>query len=179
MAAETPVETLSGWRRVVMRVAQVVEPEGRPAEAIYGTLIAAGVLASKADNKESGLSVFLTVDAVLLLYWAAHVYADVLGERLETRERPGWGSIVRAAFRDWSMLRGALIPVAIFGVVRLAGASVNTAGLTTSWATVFLLGCWGLVAAVRGGSRGLELFGETVLCAALGVAVVALKVIVA
>ena len=37
---------------------------------------------------------------------------------------------------------------------------------------------WGLVAAVRGGARGLELGVETIVCASLGLLVVVLKIFV-
>ncbi len=163
---------------MALRIAQAVEPEGDPAEAIYGTLIAAAVLATKAHTGESGAVVLWSALLVLGLYWAAHVYADVIGERLTTLTRPGWSSILQAALRDWSMLRGALIPVAVFALVRGLGASVNASGLSALWVTVALLGCWGLVAAVRGGARGWELAVETTLCASLGLLVVVLKIFV-
>jgi len=163
---------------VALRVAHIVEPEGDPAEAIYGTLIAAAVLATKAHKGESGATVLWSALLVLGLYWVAHVYADVVGERLATHTRPGWSAILHTALRDWSMLRGSLIPVAVFGLVRVAGATVNAAGLTAIWVTVALLGCWGMVAALRGGARGLELVVETLVCASLGLLVVVLKIFV-
>ncbi len=167
---------VTGWRRVVLRVAHAVEPEGQAAEAIYGTLIAAAVLATAAGTESSSLGIVWSALIVLGLYWFAHVYADIVGERLRTRSRPGWRHLLSHALRDWSMLRGALIPVIIFAVVRLAGASINSSVLTALWSTVFLLACWGLVAALRGGARGLELLLETVVCALFGVLVVVLKI---
>jgi hypothetical protein len=176
-ATSAPVPP-TGWRRVVLRIAHAVEPEGEPAEVIYGTLIAAAVLATKAHKGESGARVWWSALLVLALYWLAHVYADVVGERLRTRTRPGWKGIVNAALRDWGMLRGALIPVAVFGLVRLFGAAVNAAALTALWVTILLLACWGLVAALRGGARGLELAAETLVCAALGFLVLLLKSVI-
>lgn len=176
--AEVSAEPPTGWRRIVLRIAHSVEPVGEPAEAIYGTLVAAAVLAAKGQKGESGAEIFGSALLVLVLYWVAHVYADVVGERLRTRERPGWSRILGAAVRDWSMLRGSLIPVVIFGLVRLSGASVNAAVLTALWSTIVLLACWGLVAALRGGARGLELVVETLVCAALGFVVLVLKIFI-
>jgi hypothetical protein len=141
-------------------------------------LIASAVIAAKAGDGQSGTEILLSATLLLVLFWVAHVYADVLGERLETRERPGWSTIVRAGLRDWSMLRGSLIPIVVFAVVDWAGASVNTAVLTSLWLTIVLLALWGLVAAVRGGARGAELLLETLVCAALGFAVLVLKIFI-
>jgi hypothetical protein len=74
------------------------------------------------------------------------------------------------------MLLGSLIPMVVFAVVRAAGASVNDSGLAALWFTVGLLVFWGLLGAVRGGARGLELFTETLVCALLGFGVVVLKI---
>jgi hypothetical protein len=171
-----PIGALTGWRRVIMKILHAVEPVGHPESAIYGTLIAAAILATKAYKGQSGTEVIESAGLLLLLFWVAHVYAGVLGERLQTHARPGWSAIVRAALADQSMLLGSLIPVVVFAVVRGAGASVNTSGLSALWFTVGLLVFWGLLAAVRGGARGLELVAETLVCALLGFGVVVLKI---
>jgi hypothetical protein len=171
-----PIEALSGWRRMIMKILHAVEPVGHPESAIYGTLIAAAILATKAYAGQSGTEVIESAGLLLLLFWVAHVYAGVLGERLQTHARPGWSAIVRAALADQSMLLGSLIPVLVFAVVRAVGASVNTSGLAALWFTVGLLVFWGLLAAVRGGARGLELVAETLVCALLGFGVVVLKI---
>ena len=176
--AATVPAAYDGWRGIVLKIGHFVEPVGQPAEAIFGTLVAAAVLATKGQKGESGAEIFWSGLLVLFLYWTAHVYADVLGERLETKARPGWSGIVRAAVRDWSMLRGSLGPLLIYGAVLLFGAGVETSVLTALWSTVVLMALWGLIAALRGGSRGLELVVETLVCAALGFLVLVLKIFV-
>lgn len=169
---------LPRWQSAALKIAHAVEPEGEAADVIYGTLIAAAVIATKARTSESGAGVLWSALVVLGLYWVAHVYADVVGERLRRRSRPGWATVVQTGLRDWGMLRGALIPVAVFGLVRLCSASVNTSALAALWVAAGLLGCWGMVAAVRGGARGWELLAETLVCAALGLAILALKIFI-
>jgi hypothetical protein len=176
--APVPPIDVTGWRKGVLNVARWIKPYGEPANVIYGTLIAAAVLATKVDDAESGADVLASCLIVLAIYWLAHVYAHVIADRLETDVRPGWRDIVQAAFRDWGMLRGALVPIVMFGVLNFLGVSVNASGLTALWATVFLLGCWGLVAAIRAGARGFELIAETLMAASLGVLVVVLKVFI-
>jgi hypothetical protein len=112
---EPEFESLTGWRKFVIKAARMIEPVGEPAEAIFGTLIAAAVLATKGQKGQSGAEIFWSALLVLTLYWLAHVYADVVGERLQTHKRPGWSGIIRTGLRDWSMLRGSLLPLAILG----------------------------------------------------------------
>ena len=102
-----------------------------------------------------------------------------LGERLQTHSRPGW-SPDRPGRRcaTGACCVGSLIPVAVFGLVRAAGASVNTSGLAALWFTVGLLGLLGLLAAVRGGARGLELLAGDARLRPLGFGVVVLKIFI-
>jgi hypothetical protein len=151
---------------------------GDPAQAIFGTVIAAVVLATKAHVGESGGGVIWSAVLALALYWLAHVYADVIGERVITHTRPGWRPIIRAALRDWTMLRASLVPVLVCEGVRLVGGSVNTAVLVALWTTVALLAVWGYIAASRGGAKGWELAIETLVCAGFGLLIVLLKIAV-
>ena len=165
------------WRRFLRRLKNFVDPEDDPAEVIYGTLLAAVVLATKTHKGVTGAAIFWSAVGALVLYWLAHVYADVIGEQVKTRKRPSWATIRHACFDHWSRLRASLIPVLAFEVVRLARGSVNTSVLSALWLTVGLLGAWGATAAYRSGARGLALVIETLVCVGLGALVVLLKVL--
>jgi hypothetical protein len=165
------------WRRLLRRLLQLVDPKGNPAEVIYGTLLAGVVLATKAHKGVTGGDIFWSAVGALVLYWAAHVYADVIGEQVKTRRRPNWASLAHAGAQDWTRLRASLIPVVVFEIVRLSRGSVNTSVLAALWLTVGLLGAWGATAAFRSGVRGVQLVVDTLVCGALGVAVVLLKIL--
>lgn len=165
------------WRRFLRRLLRFLDPKGNPAEVIYGTLLAGVVLATKVHKGVTGGAIFWSAVGALVLYWAAHVYADVIGEQVKTRKRPGWAAIRHAGADDWTRLRASLIPVLVFEIVRLARGSVNTSVLSALWLTVGLLGAWGATAAFRSGARGVALVLETLVCGALGVLVVVLKIV--
>ncbi len=165
------------WRRILRSVRHLLDPEGNPAEVIYGTLLAAVVLATKTHKGVTGAAIFWSAVGALVLYWLAHVYADVIGEQLKTRRRPSWGTIGHVSAEHWSRLRASLIPVVFFEIVRLARGSVNASVLGALWLTVALLGGWGAAAAFRSGARGLALAIETLVCLGLGVLVVLLKIV--
>ncbi|HEX4432322.1 MAG TPA: hypothetical protein VHZ96_23825 [Frankiaceae bacterium] len=165
------------WRRWFRRLLQFLDPQGNPSEVIYGTLLAGVVLATKAHKGVTGAAIFWSAVGALVLYWAAHVYADVIGEQVKTRKRTTWATVRHAAADDWTRLRASLIPVLFFEIVRLGRGSVNTSVLSALWLTVGLLGAWGATAAFRSGARGVALVLETTVCGLLGVLVVVLKVV--
>ncbi len=165
------------WRRLLRRLRRFADPEDKTADVIYGTLLAGVVLAAKAHKGVTGGAIFWSAVGALVLYWAAHVYADVVGEQMRTRRRPGWASVLHAGAQDWTWLRASLLPVLFFEIVRLAHGSVNTSIISALWLTVGLLGAWGATAAFRSGARGIALVVETLICGALGVAVLLLKVV--
>jgi hypothetical protein len=165
------------WRRFLRGLRHFADPEGNPAEVIYGTLLAAVVLATKTHKGVTGAAIFWSAVGALVLYWLAHVYADVIGAQLKTRQRPNWGTIAHAGVEHWSRLRASLIPVVAFEIVRLARGSVNTSVLSALWLTVGLLGAWGATAAFRSGARGVALVLETLVCVGLGALVVVLKIV--
>jgi hypothetical protein len=173
-ALEPPVPP---WRRLLRRLRQLADPQGNPAEVIYGTLLAAVVLATKTHKGVTGAAVFWSAVGFLVIYWLAHVYADVIGEQLKTRLRPNWSTIAHAGAVHWTRLRASLIPAIVFEVVRLAGGSVNASVLVALWLSAAMLGAWGATAAFRSGARGLALAVETLVCVGLGVLVVVLKIV--
>jgi hypothetical protein len=178
MTEALPVESeVPRWRRALRALRHFADPEGNPAEVIYGTLLAAVVLATKTHKGVTGAAIFWSAVGALVLYWLAHVYADVIGEQLKTRRRPRWGTVAHAGVEHWSRLRASLIPVVFFEIVRLARGSVNASVLSALWLTVALLGAWGATAAFRSGARGLALAVETLVCVGLGVLVVLLKIV--
>jgi hypothetical protein len=177
LASEAIEPHVPQWRRFLRQLRKFADPEDNPAEVIYGTLLAAVVLATKTHKGVSGAAIFWSAVGALVLYWLAHVYADVIGEQLKTRQRPSWGTIAHAGFEHWSRLRASLIPVLAFEIVRLARGSVNTSVLSALWLTVGLLGAWGATAAFRSGARGLALVIETLVCVGLGALVVLLKIV--
>jgi hypothetical protein len=177
VSAEASETRAPFWRRSLRQLRLFVDPEGDPAEVIYGTILAGVVLATKTHKGASGASIFWSAIGALVLYWLAHVYASVIGEQVNTGHRTNWVTVRHAGAEHWTRLRASLIPVLAFEVVRLGQGSVNTSVLSALWLTVGLLGAWGATAAFRSGARGVALVIESLACAAFGVVVVLLKIV--
>ncbi|KUL38960.1 hypothetical protein ADL22_16495 [Streptomyces sp. NRRL F-4489] len=143
--------------------------------AVYGSLQAASVVAGTAafgPFPRLGLIVLLLVTG--LVFWAAHIYARLVGGLASYREL-SWATVRRVAGHEWPIAQASLGPaaaVAISPLLRLDLA--GTAWFALSVAVAEQIG-WGTTAAVRAGaSRRLVLVSAAVNLV-LGLAIVVAK----
>ncbi|MFD9123601.1 hypothetical protein [Kitasatospora sp. NPDC059571] len=140
-------------------------PSGRPdgrnrrgpartdyAGAVYGSLLAASVVATA-----GAAGSFPRVQLVVLLlvtgavFWAAHVYAQLAGERL-VGQRLSWREIRRVARHERSIVEAAVLPAAAVAISPLLGLDLaGTAWLGLTVAVVQQVG-WATLGAVRAGA---------------------------
>jgi hypothetical protein len=154
-------------------------PERQPSDyagAIYGSLLAASVVAGTGPGQEPphpGELIALLL-ATGVVFWLSHVYAHLVGERstgalLSPRE------FRTAARRDWPIVQAAVPPAAAAGIGALFGLSnAGAAWLALLVAVGSQLG-WALyVAASAGATRG-RMVAAGVVNLVLGLLIVLLK----
>jgi hypothetical protein len=154
-------------------------PERRPSDyagAIYGSLLAASVVAGTGPGQEppqpGELIVLLLATGVV--FWLSHVYAHLVGERssaalVSARE------FRAAARRDWPIVQAAVPPAAAAGIGALLGMSnAGAAWLALVVAVASQLG-WALYVAARGGATRGRMVAAGVINLILGLMIVALK----
>lgn len=154
-----------------------VLPEHNPTGAVYGTLIIGAVLATESAGRETLLETVGALALALALYWLAHAYADTLGQRLDRQTPLSAAGLLRALVRDWAIVRGAGMPILALLVASAAGASLATAVLAAVWASAALIVAFELLAGVRAGLRGTELMLQACAGAAMGLVIIALRVV--
>lgn len=111
----------------------------------------------------------------LAIYWLAHSYSAVLGRRLARQERFTLGALGRALRHEWSIVRGASVPLLVLGLAWAVGAQEATAVNAAIWAAIASLIAFELLAGLRGGSTPKELVLEGGVGIAMGLAILALK----
>jgi hypothetical protein len=150
-------------------------PDWNAAGAIYGLIVIGALLAAESGLHETYLDTFASAVLATVLYWLAHSYAELLGRRLQSRERLSAGALVRALLHEWSLIRGAAIPLLALVVAALAGASQETAVSLALWCSVASLALFELLAGVRSGAGRVELTFDVAVGVAMGLAILALK----
>lgn len=152
-------------------------PEQNPSGAVYGLIVIGALLAAESGRHESYLDTFASVLLAAALYWLAHAYASVLGLRLTSGERLSLAALGRALAYDWSLIRGAAVPLLALLIAALAGASQGAAVTVALWSAIASLVALEATAGARSGATGGELAAEIAVGLALGLAILALKLI--
>ena len=102
---------------------------GDPSNAIYGTIIVAGLLVGEESTHHSILAVVLTIIATLVVFWMAHAYAHVLGGAAGTGgpTRLAIGHTLRA---EWPIVETACSRSSAWSRV---GSSASPARTASCW----------------------------------------------
>ena len=148
---------------------------GNPASAVYGTIVSAGLIAGEATSHRSTAAVVLLMVGTLLVFWAAHTYADLLGGGAveDPGHRRQWRSVLR---EEWPIVESGFLPAAILVVTTAIGASKETAALAALVSAVAELGGWAALSCRRLELGRRQSVGYILGAAALGTAIIALKV---
>ncbi|MCK9929977.1 hypothetical protein MXD62_22895 [Frankia sp. Mgl5] len=169
---------------------------GHPRHAVYGTVLAAGLIAAQDPDQDSAAEIIAAVATTMVVFWLAHGYAHAIGHRVRRDTGDGigrvadrragagagadagfgWSGARRALVENWPMVRASFLPLAVLAVARAAGASVSDAQEAALWTSLLLLCAWGLFSGRAGGLRRWRLAGYTAGIALLGIVLIGLEV---
>jgi VIT1/CCC1 family predicted Fe2+/Mn2+ transporter len=152
-------------------------PAANPSGAVYGVIVIGALLAAESGRHESYLDTFASAAIAAALYWVAHSYAGVLGRRLSTGERLTAAALLDSLAHDWALIRGASIPLLALAIAALAGAAQETAVTAAVWSSIVSLAVFELIAGLRSGASRGELALEVGVGVAMGLAILALKIV--
>lgn len=161
-------------------------PDGAPvrararelADAVYGTIVAAGVLAATAPDRDPGaFDTMLYLFATVFVLWLAHAWAHTMGARAAGGPQSEH-AVAHALIADRALVLSSLPPIAALAFVRLCGGSDELAIDVALGFCVALLAFAGALVARRQrappGRAAVMILGT----GALGALLVALKVFV-
>jgi hypothetical protein len=147
------------------------------AGAIYGSLLAASVVTGTraGEHPPKPVELVALLLATGVVFWLAHVYAEVVGHH-----RPDGAFLSRqnvriAAVREWPIVQAAVPPAAAAGVGGLLGLSDSaSAWLALLVALAGQLG-WALYVAANAGATRRGMVAAAAVYMALGLMIVVLK----
>ncbi len=164
-------------RRLAIRTLDRLLPGENPAGAVYGTITIGALLAAESSLRDTYPETVGAIVVALLVYWLAHSYAELLGQRLAAGERLTLSGLGRALGRDWAIVRGAGAPLVALLVAWAVGASQETGVTVALWTCVASLLAFELLAGLRTRAQPAELALELCIGAAMGLGVILLRVI--
>ncbi|MFC5910449.1 hypothetical protein [Streptacidiphilus monticola] len=143
------------------------------AGAVYGSLLAASVIAASGVHGEHprlSLIVLLLVTGVV--FWAAHVYARVAGEREAGRD-VSWRQVRAVGRHEWSIVEAAALPALAVLVSPWLGTGEN-AWLALGVAVAQQV-AWATLGARRAGASPRQILVEGSVNLVLGLLIVVAK----
>lgn len=150
-------------------------PADNPAGVVYGVITVGALMAAESGRHESYVDALASSLIATLLYWLAHSYADLLGDRLSTGEPLTVKALARELGHDWAIVRGAAIPLLALVIAWATGAgreSGVTAALRTAVVTVVV---FEVLAGIRAKSTPGELLLKAGVGVTMGIAILAVK----
>ena len=150
--------------------------EPRLTATVNGTIVAAGVLAvAAADKDPSALDAAWYALATVIVFWLAHGWAYGLGLRAAGRRKR---HLLHGLRHELPVLEAVLPPLVALALARLFGAGHETAITIAAWVCVAELGILGADVARREQEPLVGIVVTALGCATLGLAMIALKAIV-
>jgi hypothetical protein len=159
----------------VQRLAGWIVREENPAGVVYGTILVAALIAAESGLHDGYPAKVGSTVLALAVYWLAHSYATVLGRRLSHEEHLTVGALGRAFAHEWSIVRGAAIPLLTLLVAWAVGANEAAAVNAAIWAAIASLILFELLAGLRAGSTAREFALESAIGVTMGLAILSLK----
>jgi hypothetical protein len=156
------------------RLDEAVEVE-RVSASIYGTIVAASVMAAGAEDLSVG-QICAAVLVTLVVYWAAETYSRIVAGRILASETAS-EAVREHARHHWRIVTASYAPLAVLLLASLFGAGTSTAVLIALVFTTVLLVVLGWVAAGRAEMTGVARLVAASVAGVAGLVMIALKLV--
>ena len=153
-------------------------PGLKAAAGVYGSILVAALIAALSEEHASAGRLSTAVMATLVVFWAAHVWADALGEYAATGVRPNAARLAVLGSQQWPLLEAGLVPLVPL-VLGWIGLISDESAITVSLALAAVqLFAWGYAAGRAGHGRRPAAIGSALITGSLGLILVVLKIAV-
>jgi hypothetical protein len=115
------------------------------AGAIYGSIIATAFVVALQQAHVSSRDITLEVAASMLVFWLAHTWAAVAGERIHTGHRLSWHRIRSIGRMEWPIVEAGIGPVIALALGWIGVLEPATAAWIAAGIGVLQLFAWGFV----------------------------------
>jgi len=145
--------------------------------AVYGTVMVGVLLAAEDPRREGYPGTIEAAALVLVLYLLTHLYTHILGARLRTSEPLSMTLLRHGCVHELPIIEGALVPTLALLVAWAAGAHVTSGVTIALWTTVVTILVLEVTAGWRARLRLRRLWLQAGAGAIMGLAIIALKLI--
>lgn len=169
----------SRLHRFLDRLLWWVDPEDHPQGVVYGIVVVGSVIAAESVHASGPWQDIFGSAVVLVIYWLAHSYAQILGTRFASSSSmtlSEMGAIVR---HEGAILRGAALPILGMIVAALLGARalrVDEVGIAID---IVALMAFAILGGLRAGLSTWALIGQSAVALVFGFLIALLRTVLA
>jgi len=146
-----------------------------PRDLVYGVIAVGAMLAAESAGRETYPKTVAAVVVTLVLYWLAHSYAEVAGERLREGGRLTARRLFVTMLNETPILLGAVLPLIAVLICWWADVNLSDAEAAAVWTAAGLVLALELTAGLRARLSGLELLLQALTGAMLGLLIILLR----
>ena len=152
--------------------------EYRYGPAVYGSILVASLVGAMFEQDASAQVMTLSLVSSIVIFWIAHAWSEVIGERLAHGHRFDRARIWSIAVEEWPLVESGVLPALVIGLAWLGVFSRDTATILALAVAILQLLGWGMLAGHRTQATWAAAIGIGAVDAALGIAIVALEIAV-
>ena len=132
----------------------VLDRDVRFGAAVYGSFLAASVIGVAYESGAGARTMTSSLLGSMLVFWAAHVWSDAVGERIRLGKVFRPREMLTIARREWPLVEAAGLPAILLGLAWAGAWSRETGARLALAAALVQVVWWGFAAGRRaGGSR--------------------------
>ena len=149
------------------------------ARTIYGTILVTALVAGLSESKAiDAWQILVSVTGTAVVFWAAHVYSEILSQRLAAGRSLARAEILHIAESELPMLQAGIPAAIALGLAALGFYSTDTGVSLAIGFGVASLFAYGIVLAHREGATRWQTVSVACVNGAFGLVIVALKAFV-
>ncbi len=148
------------------------------AAAVYGSILVTALIAALDHQHATAAALVGGVATTIGVFWIAHVWSGLIGERLVAARHFDWRGVRRVVGEEWPMIESAVPPLAALALA-WAGLYSDHVGtwIALGIGIAHLFG-WGFLIGRRTFGGVLPSIGSGVVDAALGVGIIVLETLI-
>lgn len=178
-AAAPSVGERTWLHRLLERLLWWIDPEDHPQGVVYGIVVVGSVVAAESVHVTGPWQDIGGAVLVLVIYWLAHSYAQILGTRFADATSLTFKQMRAIVRHEGAILRGAALPIVAMMVAALLGAGALRVDEIGIGIDVLALMSFAILAGLRAKLGPLALISQSVVALVFGLMITVLRSLLA
>jgi hypothetical protein len=133
----------------------VLDRDVRFGAAVYGSFLAASVIGVAYESGAGARTMTASLLGSMLVFWAAHVWSDAVGERVRLGAAFRHRDVLLIARREWPLVEAAALPSILLALAWAGAWSRETGARLALAAALVQVISWGFASGRRAGGSWL------------------------